>query len=1182
MNDSSTNDSPNYQYHAFISYRHADNKEQGRQWATWLHQAIETYEVPADLVGQENGRGEVIPARIYPIFRDEEELPANADLGKSIVGALDSTRLLIVLCSPRAVESTYVADEIHYFKQQGHSDRIIAAIIDGEPNTSWDKGKQAAGFKVEDECFPLPLQFEYDETGNRTDKHAEPIAADFRINNDGVPEQSWTSPEAYRLHLQKHENLDKTEIESILEKYQTQQQLMLLKIIAGILGVPLGELTQRDKAYQLAREQLKAKKLRRWLTAVAGLAIIAIAAGFLAYTKQKQAETQTQIAQVSESKTVAQSAVVAFNRGEYRNSIELALSVLPRSFEKPQRGYSVDAEAILSSAVFHNKLIFSGKGDKLWTDLDWLNKDPYENQVSSDSSRLIIYGAAAPVIINLLNNKRVSLEEIPTGQVWSSHVSSKGNYIAAETGNGKDISTYVWSTRDGRLQIKENARFDSFSYDETMIGFLEKKPKKQTKNNSKRGYLLDINTAKVHNRYVGELVFVDKTNDRLILQEKNKCRSRHQRTTRCEVITKVQSLSGGETSFEFSGELVASLLTERLYLSKNSHRSVNNNQQSSPGENETGVALWDFENEKQMRFYPGAYAIYDKASSRLFTIDERTQRISLWDLENDKLIAEINGKLIPHTPSWYQDEIDKLLLVESYDGETFLVEQGREESRKTLRYLLSNGQLVSETKGRYLGLSNENSILTYLPVEVEVDGRFVDRSLIFSEGYNIPLIKMDNEQCESEEGDFSNYPLMPRVEANVVLFNCNNNIALYYPGSSNPGRPEFIPSKYPAQWVTDGGLFWFGKDFAEVMHFSYWEGGGIHAERMLRVELKDRIEFRSLVNGKYLLAQTPDSGISLWDSSGEIFEPVITIEEHEFSADYLKYFSGDELSKLEKKVSQKKEVMTKLGFDFHSLKSSSQRQPDFDNYVDERWSKKDIVSEEISSKFESFDAQSVLYLNENKLAVVLGEKNVYLVNVASGLEIAKLSRVRDISEYYFEGFDDSYGVSESPNHNGFLFYSPNGVWLFDMQGKLKLTLCDDSNSCQYPIDFKWLKDKESIFVMNKRPLIYSLKNGSEINLCKSFSTISDCRDTLRSSILFGNNTIATGEAIFDYDSGIRILELPGELGGMFAHPWEFNENESALMMSAETGGGTAIYGIWKLPERGESLLQRARSEYLQQ
>ena len=65
---------PNAEYWCFISYRHADNRAPGRQWATWLHQQIETYEVPADLVGKTNDRGDVFPERIFPVFRDEDEL----------------------------------------------------------------------------------------------------------------------------------------------------------------------------------------------------------------------------------------------------------------------------------------------------------------------------------------------------------------------------------------------------------------------------------------------------------------------------------------------------------------------------------------------------------------------------------------------------------------------------------------------------------------------------------------------------------------------------------------------------------------------------------------------------------------------------------------------------------------------------------------------------------------------------------------------------------------------------------------------------------------------------------------------------------------------------------------------------------------------------------------------------
>jgi len=66
-------------YSAFISYRHADNTQEGRRWAEWLHRALERYVVPPDLIGTPNLRSEPIRDSLYPIFRDEDELPANAD-----------------------------------------------------------------------------------------------------------------------------------------------------------------------------------------------------------------------------------------------------------------------------------------------------------------------------------------------------------------------------------------------------------------------------------------------------------------------------------------------------------------------------------------------------------------------------------------------------------------------------------------------------------------------------------------------------------------------------------------------------------------------------------------------------------------------------------------------------------------------------------------------------------------------------------------------------------------------------------------------------------------------------------------------------------------------------------------------------------------------------------------------
>ena len=140
--------------------------------------------LPEGLVGTENERGDTIPERLFPIFRDEEELPADADLSTAIRAAVERSKYLIVLCSPRAAESTYVAEEIRYFKQLGRADRILAVLIEGEPNASCDEGKQRAGFSPFQECFPKPLMHPVEEDGSLDEtQRAEPIAADLRIQD---------------------------------------------------------------------------------------------------------------------------------------------------------------------------------------------------------------------------------------------------------------------------------------------------------------------------------------------------------------------------------------------------------------------------------------------------------------------------------------------------------------------------------------------------------------------------------------------------------------------------------------------------------------------------------------------------------------------------------------------------------------------------------------------------------------------------------------------------------------------------------------------------------------------------------------------------------------------------------------------------------------------------------------
>lgn len=149
--EKSNNISQSRRYMAFISYSHADNREEGRKWADWLHTSLETYEIPEELVGKDNSEGTPVPRQIYPVFQDEKELSANASLSDSLKTALEKTDNLILLCSPKSANSVYVQQEIQYFKQIGRSKNIIALILSGEP--------QADGGNTAVQCFPEVLRY---------------------------------------------------------------------------------------------------------------------------------------------------------------------------------------------------------------------------------------------------------------------------------------------------------------------------------------------------------------------------------------------------------------------------------------------------------------------------------------------------------------------------------------------------------------------------------------------------------------------------------------------------------------------------------------------------------------------------------------------------------------------------------------------------------------------------------------------------------------------------------------------------------------------------------------------------------------------------------------------------------------------------------------------------------------
>ncbi|MEZ5922433.1 MAG: toll/interleukin-1 receptor domain-containing protein [Parvularculaceae bacterium] len=159
-------------YRAFISYSHADEA-----WGGWLQRRLERYRAPGALGQALKERG--ASARLSPVFRDRDDLPAGDDLNQAIQQALAESEFQIVICSPRAAKSRWVNEEAKLFYKLHGPGRTLAIIVDGEPGASATPGRE------DEECLPPALRFRLDADGNLTGETAEPIAADARESGDG-------------------------------------------------------------------------------------------------------------------------------------------------------------------------------------------------------------------------------------------------------------------------------------------------------------------------------------------------------------------------------------------------------------------------------------------------------------------------------------------------------------------------------------------------------------------------------------------------------------------------------------------------------------------------------------------------------------------------------------------------------------------------------------------------------------------------------------------------------------------------------------------------------------------------------------------------------------------------------------------------------------------------------------
>ena len=298
-----------YRYWAFISYSHVDET-----WANWLHRGIETYKVPRPLVGTAIPNETVVrPRRLFPLFRDRDELASASSLNEQIQDALRQSRNLLVICSPNAARSLWVGEEIKAFKAMGRQDRIFCVIVSGEPNAG---GKADAAT----ECFPQPLRFRVEADGQLTDERIEPLAADAREHGDG-------------------------------------KRNALLKVVAALLTVGFDSLKHRDQERRMRQMAMAGAVLLGAVVVLSGLS-------YYAFQQRNAARREARAARAALSAQIAthsQLSRQAFPQKSMLLAVE-ALNITDRFTEPPVAAAEEALRQALSEA---GGLVFGAPGKPL-------------------------------------------------------------------------------------------------------------------------------------------------------------------------------------------------------------------------------------------------------------------------------------------------------------------------------------------------------------------------------------------------------------------------------------------------------------------------------------------------------------------------------------------------------------------------------------------------------------------------------------------------------------------------------------------------------------------------------------------------------------------------------------------------------------------------------------------------
>ena len=386
------------QYFAFISYKREDE-----EWAKWLQHKLEHYKLPSNL----NGRTD-LPKEIRPVFKDTSELnPGN--LPQQIHDALEQSKHLIVICSPRSARSEWVNKEVENFIGMGKTDHIIPFIIEGK----------AFAKNPEEECFPEAIRN---------------LPSEQEILGANISEMG--------------------------------RDAAAVKVVAQMFGLRFDELWQRYE-----REQRKRRN--KVIFGVAALALIALGVAGWIWKQNVQLKEKDWSLMASQSRFLSEKAMELASEGDVARAIRLCLEILPKDLDHPDRPYVSEAEYAFRQVYAMDKLsddraLFGTKINDDWETVRIINsktEEIYSVGFSPDNQRVVTSSESGLLrIYDLGNGNCVYQDDIGYYEDGYAEYSPDGGVIASTSWGEVYLIDANTFEKTSVFAMKDPCRLDSRGY----------------------------------------------------------------------------------------------------------------------------------------------------------------------------------------------------------------------------------------------------------------------------------------------------------------------------------------------------------------------------------------------------------------------------------------------------------------------------------------------------------------------------------------------------------------------------------------------------------------------------------------------------------------------------------------------------------------------------------------------